>query len=347
MIIKQSPDPVANVAPLSRVAPALAVEEIASTVQDQALRASLLTRGQDYLGQVMARLQPGVFQVNINGQSYKMELGQQANVGQQMLMKYVADSPVPTFRMLGQAPGQTPLDTTRLAGMMLTATPLPTTDAGVTTALSTGARILSQQLAQTGTQESSQTLANQAVISHAPQNPRVLAQDIQRALTTSGMFYESHLEQFATGKLSLSSLLQEPQNKPGVVAESMINKQLAVLENQRFHWQGEIWPGQKMDWQVQVQDKAQLLENAVREDQQGRAQQQAEEPPVSSVMKLDLPALGKVSAQITLQNGHLRVRMAATDAGAASRMQAELPSLAQALTSHGQSLDALAVVREE
>ncbi|MBL8505078.1 MAG: flagellar hook-length control protein FliK, partial [Methylobacillus glycogenes] len=64
MIIKQSPDPVANVAPLSRVAPALAVEEIASTVQDQALRASLLTRGQDYLGQVMARLQPGVFQVN-------------------------------------------------------------------------------------------------------------------------------------------------------------------------------------------------------------------------------------------------------------------------------------------
>ena len=352
MIIKQSPDPVANVAPLSRVTPALAVEEIASTVQDQALRASLLTRGQDYLGQVMARLQPGVFQVDINGQSYKMELGQQANVGQQMLLKYVADNPVPTFRMLGQAAGQSlaqtqQLDTTRLAGMMLTATPLPTTDAGVTTALSTGARILSQQLAQTGTQESSQTLANQAVISHAPQNPRVLAQDIQRALTSSGMFYESHLEQFATGKLSLNSLLQEPQNKPGVVAESMINKQLAVLENQRFHWQGEIWPGQKMDWQVQVQDKAQLLENAVRDNEQSRAQQQAEEPPVTSVLKLDLPSLGSISAHITLQDGHLRVRMAATASDAASRMQAELPSLAHALTSHGQALDALAVVREE
>lgn len=341
MIIKQSPDPVANVAPLSRVAPALAVEEIASTVQDQALRASLLTRGQDYLGQVMARLQPGVFQVNINGQSYKMDLGQQANVGQQMLLKYVADSPVPTFRMLGQAPGQAPLDTTRLAGMMLTAVPLPTTDAGVTTALSTGARILSQQLAHTGTQESSQTLANQAVISHAPQNPRVLAQDIQRALTSSGMFYESHLEQFATGKLSLTSLLQEPQNQPGVAAESLINKQLAVLENQRFQWQGEIWPGQKMDWQVQLQ------EEAVREDQHGADQPTAEEAPVSSTLKLDLPSLGKISAHITLQEGRLRVRMAAVASDAANRMQAELSSLAQALTSHGQALDALAVVREE
>lgn len=341
MIIKQTPDPVANVAPLSRVAPALAVEEIASTVQDQALRASLLTRGQDYLGQVMARLQPGVFQVNINGQSYKMDLGQQANVGQQMLLKYVADSPVPTFRMLGQAPGQAPLDTTRLAGMMLTAVPLPTTDAGVTTALSTGAKILSQQLAHTATQESSQTLANQAVISHAPQNPRVLAQDIQRALTSSGMFYESHLEQFATGKLSLTSLLQEPQNQPGVAAESLINKQLAVLENQRFQWQGEIWPGQKMDWQVQLQ------EEAVREDQHGADQPTAEEAPVSSTLKLDLPSLGKISAHITLQEGHLRVRMVAVATDAANRMQAELSSLAQALTSHGQALDALAVVREE
>lgn len=341
MIIKQSPDPVANVAPLSRVAPALAVEEIANTVQDQALRASLLTRGQDYFGQVMARLQPGVFQVDINGQSYKMELGQQANVGQQMLLKYVADNPVPTFRMLGQAAGQTSLDTTRMAGMMLTAMPLPTADTGVTTALSTGAKILSQQLAHSSTQASSQTLANQAVISHAPQNPRVLAQDMQRALTTSGMFYESHLEQFATGKLSLSSLLQEPQNQPGVAPESMINKQLAVLENQRFQWQGEIWPGQKMDWQVKLQ------EEAVREDQHSATPAASDEAPVSSILKLDLPSLGKVSAHITLQDGHLRVRMAAVANDAASRMQAELPRLAQALTSHGQSLDALAVVRED
>ncbi|MCB5189259.1 flagellar hook-length control protein FliK [Methylobacillus arboreus] len=340
MIIKQSPDPSAAVAPLARVAPVQAVEEIADTVQDLNFRIAQLVKGQSYFGQVMSRLQPGVFQVNVQGNTFRMELGQQAAVGQQMLLRFVGDSPVPTFRLLSQPAGQ--LEATRLPGMMLPAVPLPASaaDSGVSTALSSGARILSQQLLQANG-EAKQTLSSQAVVSHAPQNPRVLAQDMQRTLTGSGLFYESHLEKFTAGKLPLSSLLQEPQNQQPAAAEFMINKQLAVLENHRFQWQGEIWPGQKMDWQVQ------LHEEPLNPDGQAADGESAEDRPVSSNLRLELPSLGVITANVTLHVGHLCVRIAAADHAAMRRLQTDLPELATALTSHGQALDALTVVHDE
>lgn len=342
MIIKQSPDPADAVAPLARVAPVQAVEEIANTVQDLNFRIAQLVKGQNYFGQVMSRLQPGIFQVNVQGNTFKMALGQQATIGQQMLLRFVGDSPVPTFRLLSQQAGQ--LELSRLpANTLLQAQPLPlpAADNGVSAALSSGARILSQQLAQAANGETSKTLTSQQVVTHAPQNPRIVAQDIQRAFTSSGLFYESHLEKFTAGKLSLASLLQEPQNQPNSLAESMINKQIAVLENQRVHWQGEVWPGQKMDWQVK------LHEGEVDPDEHNTHADAADDRPISSNVKLELPSLGSVSANIVLHAGHLRVRIAAADQVAIKRLQSELPALATALTSHGQVLDALAVVHDE
>ena len=342
MIIKQSPDPAAAVAPLARVTPVQATEEIASTVQDLNFRTAQLVKGQNYFGQVMARLQPGVFQVNVQGNTFRMELGQQqVSIGQQMLLRFVGDNPVPTFRMLSQQAGQ--LEAAKQFGMMLASTALPATGAesGVSAALSRGARILSQQLAQAANGETSQTLASDKIVSQAPQHPRVLAQDIQRALTTSGLFYESHLEQFTAGKTTLANLLQEPQNQRHVAPESMINKQLAVLENQRVQWQGEIWPGQKMDWQVQMQG------DAVDPDDHAANAQSADDRAIASSLKLELPTLGTVTANISLQGGRLQVRLAAVEQGALARLRSGLPGLAEALTRHGQELDALTVVRDE
>lgn len=341
MIIKQSPDPAAAVAPLARVTPVQAAEEIASTVQDLNFRTAQLVKGQNYFGQVMARLQPGVFQVNVQGNTFRMELGQQVSIGQQMLLRFVGDNPVPTFRMLSQQAGQ--LEAAKQFGMMLASTALPATGAesGVSAALSRGARILSQQLAQAANGETSQTLASDKVVSQAPQHPRVLAQDIQRALTTSGLFYESHLEQFTAGKTTLANLLQEPQNQRHVAPESMINKQLAVLENQRVQWQGEIWPGQKMDWQVQIQG------DAVDPDDHAANEQSADDRAIASTLKLELPTLGTVTANISLHGGHVQVRIVAAEQDALARLRSGLPGLAEALTRHGQELDALTVVRDE
>ncbi|MCB5188012.1 flagellar hook-length control protein FliK [Methylobacillus caricis] len=341
MIIKQSSDPT-GIAPLARVTPVLATEEIANTNQDQNFRAGQLVKGQSYFAQVVSRLQPGVFQVDVQGTSFKMELGQQANIGQQMMLRYVQDNPVPTFRMLGQSAGQAEALVAKPLNSPL-ATPLLQGSAndGVTTALSAGARILSQQLAQAANGETSQTVAAQTVLTHAPQMPRILAHDLQRAIVNSGLFYESHLEQFAANKLPLSVIMQEPQNQPGAAAESMINKQLAVLENQRFQWQGEIWPGQKMDWQVQLHEE--------RLDADGHASNtdNSEDAPVSSNLKLELPGLGNVTANIFVHEGHLRVRIAAGDADAVATMQSALPALAEALTTQGQVLDVLTVVQDE
>ncbi|ABE50248.1 MULTISPECIES: flagellar hook-length control protein FliK [Methylobacillus] len=340
-MIKQSPDPSAAVAPLARVSPAQAVEEIASNVQDLNFRIAQLVKGQSYFGQVVSRLQPGVFQVNVQGNTFRMELGQQAAVGQQMLLRFMGNDPVPTFRLLSRQTGQ--LEAAKLQATMLPAMPAtaPTGDSGVSAALSSGARILSQQLAQSPHGENSKTLTSLQVLTHAPQSPRVVAQDMQRALTTSGLFYESHLEKFTMGKMPLAHLLQEPQNQLPGAAESMINKQIAVLENQRIHWQGEVWPGQKMDWQVQMHERE------VNPDEHGTNADLGEDRKVSSSIRLELPSLGTITANITLEGGRLRVRIAAADQAAIQRLQSSLPALATALTSRGQSLDALTVARDE
>ncbi|MCB5183759.1 flagellar hook-length control protein FliK [Methylobacillus gramineus] len=341
MIIKQSSDP-SGIAPLARITPVLAVEEIANTNQDLNFRAGQLVKGQSYFAQVISRLQPGVFQVDVQGNSFRMELGQQANIGQQMMLKYVQDNPVPTFRMLSQASAQLDSSVAKSLNSLITPLPLPNgANEGVTTALSSGAKILSQQLANAANGSSSQAVAAQTVLTNAPQVPQVLAQDLQRAMVSSGLFYESHLEQFAANKLPLSVIMQEPQNQPGNAAESMINKQLAVLESQRFQWQGEIWPGQKMDWQVQ------LHQDALDADGHAANAENADDPPVSSHLKLELPGLGNVEANIMLHEGRLRIRIAAGDAGSVLMLRSALPTLAEALTHHGQVLDALSVTEDE
>jgi hypothetical protein len=50
-------------------------------------------------------------------------------------------------------------------------------------------------------------------LSHAPQDPSVLAQAIHRAVGESGLFYEAHQAEWLTGMRSLSALRAEPQGR--------------------------------------------------------------------------------------------------------------------------------------
>lgn len=51
----------------------------------------------------------------------------------------------------------------------------------------------------------------QPLLSHAPQSGAELAPLLGKAVTESGLFYESHQAQWVAGKLPLANLLQEPQ----------------------------------------------------------------------------------------------------------------------------------------
>ena len=251
-------------------------------------------------------------------------------------------------------------------------TPLP--DSAPATFSSAGKLV--NQLVQNSAQQ-----ANVATVGKVPllATPDVSVNTMMNALrsgvATSGVFYESHLLQWAEGSIPTAQIMQEPQAKfplpaatppaetqnagaagaqadaaksiPGQrttptatgnnatitlpkEATPIIQQQLQTMEQQRFIWHGELWPGQPMEWEIS-QDNAQ---------QQGQSQQ---EPGWQSAVHFEFPQLGSVSAQLHLTGNHLRLNISTQDAGSALMLQNHGQELANALDAAGTQLDALLI----
>ncbi len=188
--------------------------------------------------------------------------------------------------------------------------------------------------------------------------PARLAPRLQQALEGSGLFYEAHLRQWSEGERSLAQIRQEPQNQPtrteagpssapqsSPAASQVIHQtptqagqwvplQLDALEQNRFAWQGEFWPGQPMQWEVR-REHERAHQNATPADETAPAWQ--------TVLKLHLPGLGQVKAQIRLQGGHAQLQLRAEHAETAERLQTERERLIESLAAAGTALDAFLV----
>lgn len=201
--------------------------------------------------------------------------------------------------------------------------------------LSSPAKHLQRWLSSSEFQQQTTALQAQTVVSHSPQKPQVLAQDLKHALDSSGLFYESHLKEATLGSRPWYQLLQEPQNKPAFMPPEMVAQQLQVLEQQRVVWHGEVWPGQSMQWQVNEQ------ENSAHS---------ADAPVLNSLqsdLTLQLPRLGEVSVKITMVNGRFSVRVEPTEAQALKEMQSGRSQLAMSLQSVGLKLESLQISRDD
>lgn len=201
--------------------------------------------------------------------------------------------------------------------------------------LSSPAKHLQRWLNSSEFQQQTTALQAQTVVSHSPQKPQVLAQDLKHALDSSGLFYESHLKEATLGSRPWHQLLQEPQNKPSFMPPEMVAQQLQVLEQQRVVWHGEVWPGQTMQWQVNEQ------ENSAHS---------AEEPVLNSLqsdLTLHLPRLGEVSVKITMVNGRFSVRVEPEDARALKEMQSGRSQLTMSLQSAGLKLESLQISQDD
>ena len=172
-----------------------------------------------------------------------------------------------------------------------------------------------------------------------PQQLMQLTQNLQQSLEHSGLFYESHLEQWSQGERTLEQIRQEPQNRPGgdAAAAQLLPQQLDTLEQRRLVWQGELWPGQPLQWEL------------VREQDEGQQQREAgQQPPAwETVLKLELPQLGLVSASIRLAGEQAQVRLRVADAAAATALQAGQTGLDDALAAAGTALGGFLVQRDE
>ena len=279
MIVKQ-PD-ISGINPVARIMPVLAVETIGSTTQELGDRATQFVKGQEYLAQVLSKVGDTAYNVKVDGVILKMELGTAAQAGQTLLLRYMQDSPVPTFFLA----------------------PMSSSNAGTTTDLSPAAHLIGQYLQEAEGAGASTRYEAAVVVSHSPKNTQVMAQDLKHAVTNSGLFYESHLSELVQGSRTLASVMQEPQNQnqSSSPLAALVSQQLALLENQSMAWHGEVWPGQKMSWDVYLQQR----DTAGTAGQQASSEQQAEARPIASELTLHLPHMGKVSARLSLIDGRL------------------------------------------
>ena len=170
-----------------------------------------------------------------------------------------------------------------------------------------------------------------------PAQVQQLAQKLQQSLEGSGLFYESHLEQWSRGERTLDQIRQEPQNRPGgeALAAQLLPQQLDTLEQRRLVWQGELWPGQPMQWEL-VQDR----------DTDGQAREPDQPAAWETVLKLELPQLGQVNATIRLQGEQAQVRLRVLDEAAAAALQADQAGLDDALAAAGTVLGGFLVQRD-
>ncbi|MGZ3158404.1 MAG: flagellar hook-length control protein FliK, partial [Burkholderiaceae bacterium] len=116
-------------------------------------------------------------------------------------------------------------------------------------------------------------------------------------------------------------------------AARLINQQLNTLENQRVVWHGELWPGQKMEWEVS--------RDAPEKKQVEEAQQSW-----NSVVRFNLPKLGTVSATINLVGDRVYMQVRTTTEDTASSLRMHGDKLIEAMQSAGTPLDSLTVKQD-
>jgi hypothetical protein len=173
----------------------------------------------------------------------------------------------------------------------------------------------------------------------------LLAHALMQSLENSGLFYESHLAQWASGQRPLNSLDHEPQARfaPGVGNGATIHpdlvqtvrQQMELLQNPVLRWSGEAWPGAKMDWAIERRDEK-------RDDGAAWNHGDGVEPSWRMQLSLNLPRLGAVEAELQLAGNRLVARLKAEPDSAASLLH-ESEDLRRRLNGTGLELKSLAV----
>ena len=353
-----------GVRPVALVDAALPTARVGDLREETTGRLAQIVVGQRVEASVTSLLSDGSFLVNVADTAVRTNLPPGSKVGDQLQLTLLATEPRPTFRLDGEG-GAAP------------------------TKLSTAGKLIDTLLSSNS---GSALIGKTALVSSPATAPAQLAEVLQHTLASSGLFYESHLQQWNAGERPLAEVLREPQNQHlasasgSIGAETaaapqsasvdgtlstatnlldakgaaatissstdpdtlktvqvlhpetaqLVHLQLNTLDQPRVQWRGEVWPGQQMEWEVREDD--QPAQRTAKGD---------EERSWQSVVRFDLPTLGKVAATITLVGDHVQVQVRAANSHTADTLRSFSSRLSQALDAAGTRLDSLHVKQDE
>ncbi|MEG1116871.1 MAG: flagellar hook-length control protein FliK [Janthinobacterium sp.] len=176
--------------------------------------------------------------------------------------------------------------------------------------------------------------------------PAQVAQKLQEAVGSSGLFYESHVAEWAEGKRPLASLLLEPQMQKAaqgdmaktgtdLASAQLINLQLHTHEQARVQWQGEAWPGQKMQWDISRDAPEGQQRDGTDADEEATAWR--------SNVRFQFPLLGDLAAHVVLQGGRVTIQLQAGSEGSADTLRQHAARLEASLDAAGWPLSSLTI----
>lgn len=104
--------------------------------------------------------------------------------------------------------------------------------------------------------------------------------------------------------------------------QTLVQQQMNALETHQVLWQGQVWQGQEMRWEV-------------REESQQRNGPQQETGQWTTRIDLDLPHLGNISARLDFSGNTLKLSFSVPDAQTRAMLNSSSPQLIAALSERG------------
>lgn len=314
--------------------PLIVADQPAKPPASPATPVAKLEAGQQVQATIQEQVSPGLFKVQVAGQSIQMQLPGSPKVGNVLTLKVESASPRLTFSFFASStPIATQEQISSTSRLLSNLTDLP----------------LGRTLIESAAGHPVWPTSGTAPDSHE------LATALKDALANSGLFYESHQAQWVRGERSTAQLLIEPQNQlekqtekqlPSsppdnqlIKAESgspiakelvpLVQQQLHTLETHQLTWSGSVWPGQQMQWEIQGQPEQ---DAALPDERQW-----------STEMELALPRLGDVHARLVFSQGEVTLTLQAADADSVALFNRHLSNLGMTLAEAGIPLNSSVV----
>lgn len=179
-----------------------------------------------------------------------------------------------------------------------------------------------------------------------------LRSSLQKSITQSGVFYESHLARWTAGTLPLEDILQEPQARARANVDTVptdaprqelpineelapiLRRQISILENATLLWRGDVWPGQPAEIEIRPDNR-----RAAQENDASQAT-----TTWTTRISLDLPELGEVQATIRLSGQSVALSIAGGAGPSTYALESGRLDLEEALAAHRISIERFSVV---
>ena len=147
-------------------------------------------------------------------------------------------------------------------------------------------------------------------------------------------------DQAADSARTLASASEAAVTRSSPIAERLmpvVHQQLEALATQQYVWHGQAWPGQALEW---------IIEDPQDPDADAQGDGEQTEKNWNTTLRLTLPRLGSVEAQLHLTPAGVALRLRTDDTATMSALDARAAELASALEAANLKLTGLVVERQ-